>query len=192
MWFTKKRRKGEESTIVNHLTIGVTCIFSMAKVMQSHAKLNAVNQENTKGRASAFYVLLPLQSTIGDMHTSRTTSIGLHKRFSMHTCMYRSFLRDNVFNNEQAGCQPTQTKPHLQVYVIKSSEAICSRTCRNMHRRNTLTKIPVSYATVCASKNSIWQRYIQVRQSTVQCGTTACNCNPTPQFAPFFEFTLVS
>ena len=38
-----------------------------------------------------------------------------------HSCMYRSYLREHVFNNEQAGCEPTQIKP--SIYTVRNTIA---------------------------------------------------------------------
>ena len=43
------------------------------------ARQTSVNQDKTKA-GRAFYVLLPLQSTIGDMHTIKTIDVSLHKQ----------------------------------------------------------------------------------------------------------------
>ena len=132
MCFTQKGSKGEGSTIVHHRS-DMYFWFDESNV---GTRQTSDDQENTKGCASAFYVFLPSQNAIGDMHTSRTIGIGLHKQWVIiSTCMYRSYLREHVFNNEQVGCQPTQL--NSRVYVIQSREIICSRTCRNMYSRNT-------------------------------------------------------
>ena len=63
-------------------------------------------QEKTK-RPGKCFVLLPLQSTKGHMHTIRTIEIGCRKQRVICACTHWQDWRECVFTNEQAGYQQT-------------------------------------------------------------------------------------
>ena len=76
-------------------------MYSTVFSVVSHAKIGTIK----KLQRTACYVILPLQSTIGDIHISRTIGIGLQKQWVIPTYVqiqveYR-YSRGHVFSNEQ-------------------------------------------------------------------------------------------